>query len=128
MDALLFENAKKFDAKPSAKIQAKNSCLTIVYAKTGKRMELSKSIHEMLGNAEKVDFSFDLKQKIIFAFADENGSSVKMNKNKAVIYNAPLVKEIIDKFKLDFTEQTSISFEKYEAVDGNENVVGIYLA
>ena len=128
MDASLFENAKKFDAKPSAKFPTKNSCLTIVYAKTGKRMELSKSIHEMLGNAEKVDFSFDLKQKIIFAFADENGSSVKMNKNKAVIYNAPLVKEIIDKFKLDFTEQTSMSFEKYEAVEGNENVVGIYLA
>ncbi len=128
MDASLFENAKKFDAKPSAKIQTKNSCITIVYAKTGKRIELSKSIHEILGNAEKVDFSFDSKQKIIFAFADENGSSVKMNKNKAVIYNAPLIKEIIDKFKLDFTEQTSISFEKYEAVDGNENVVGIYLA
>lgn len=128
MDALLFENAKKFDAKPSTKFPTKNSCLTIVYAKTGKRIELSKTIHEMLRNAEKVDFSFDIKHKIIFAFADDNGSSVKMNKNKAVIYNAPLVKEIIDKFKLDFTEQTSISFDKYEAVDGNENVVGIYLA
>ena len=128
MDASLFENAKKFDAKPSAKFPTKNSCLTIVYAKTGKRMELSKSIHEMLGNAEKVDFSFDLKQKIIFAFADDNGSSVKMNKNKAVIYNAPLVKEIIEKFNLDFKVQTSMSFEKYEAVEGNENVVGIYLA
>lgn len=127
MDASTFKNAKRFEAKPT-KTTTKNSCLTIVYAKTGKRIELSKTIHEMLGNTEKVDFSFDLKKKILFAFADDNGSSVKINKNKAVIYNAPLVKEIIDKFKLDFEVHTSISFEKYEAVDDNENVVGIYLA
>lgn len=128
MDASLFENARRFDAKPAAKAKAKNSCLTIVYAKTGKRIELSKAIHEMLGNVEKIDFSFDLKQKILFAFADENGSSVKISKNKAVIYNAPLVKEITEKFNLDFNGQTSISFNRHEAVEGNDNVVGIYLA
>ena len=116
MDAKTFKNSIKIEV-PTTKPKANNSCLSIIYAKTGKRIEFTKRIHEMIGNAEKISISFDLKKNLLFVFADENGTTVKMNKNKAVIYNASLVKEIIEKLNLDFKEHSSMSFEKFEAVE-----------
>ena len=56
-------------------------------------------------------------------YADDEGIPVKTTKNKAVIYNAALVTEIIEKFSLDFEERTSISFENYGTLDDNDSVV-----
>lgn len=126
MDASILDNAKKFKRIPKQS-NAQRSCITIVYAPTGKRIELSKKVHEMLGNAEKVEFLFDSDKKVLIVYPDENGSSVKINKNKAVVYDSELIKEIITEFNLDFENRSSMGFEKFEAVEGKENTVCIFL-
>lgn len=127
MDASIMKKFKDFDAPPTRAI-AQKSHLTLVFAKTGKRIELSNEVFDLLGNAEHIKFSFNEKERLLAVLADKNGSAAKSNKSKAIIYNSALVREIIEKFSIDFSNRTSVSFDNYETLDGIENTVVFKLA
>lgn len=117
-----FEKSQKFNAKNNGKTTTKSN-LTIVCSSKCKRIEISKELHDYFDNYEKIGFSFDDKASVLYVYADDEGIPVKTAKNKAVIYNAALVTEIIEKFSLDFEERTSISFERYNVLEDDERVV-----
>lgn len=117
-----FEKSQKFNAKSNSRTTAKSN-LTIVCSSKCKRIEISKELHDYFDNYEKIGFSFDDESSVLYVYADDEGIPVKTAKNKAVIYNAALVSEIIEKFSLDFQERTSISFERYEVLEDDERVV-----
>lgn len=117
-----FEKSQKFNAKCNSRTTTKSN-LTIVCSSKCKRIEISKELHNYFDNYEKIGFSFDDKSSVLYVYADDEGIPVKTTKNKAVIYNAALVTEIIEKFSLDFEERTSISFENYGTLDDNDSVL-----
>lgn len=117
-----FEKSQKFNAKSNSRTTTKSN-LTIVCSSKCKRIEISKELHDYFDNYEKIGFSFDDESSVLYVYADDEGIPVKTAKNKAVIYNAALVSEIIEKFSLDFQERTSISFERYEVLEDDERVV-----
>lgn len=117
-----FEKSQRFNAKCNSRTTAKSN-LTIVCSDKCKRIELSKELHDYFGNYEKFGFSFDKESSVLYVYADDEGIPVKTTKNKAVIYNAALVAEIIERFSLDFEDRTSISFERYEVLEDDERVV-----
>lgn len=117
-----FEKSQKFNAKCNSRTTIKSN-LTIVCSSKCKRIEISKELHNYFDNYEKIGFSFDDKSSVLYVYADDEGIPVKTAKNKAVIYNAALVAEIIDRFSLDFQERTSISFERYDVLEDDERVV-----
>lgn len=117
-----FEKSNKFTAKGNSRTTAKSN-LTIVCSDKCKRIELSKELHNYFDNYDKFNFSSDDNSEVLYVYADDEGIPVKVTKNKAVIYNAALVTEIIERFSLDFEERTSISFERYEVLEDDERVV-----
>lgn len=117
-----FEKSQKFNAKSNSRTTTKSN-LTIVCSSKCKRIEISKELHNYFDNYDKIGFSFDDKSSVLYVFADDEGIPVKTAKNKAVIYNAALVAEIIERFSLDFEERTSISFERYDVLEDDERVV-----
>ena len=117
-----FEKSQKFNAKSNSRTTTKSN-LTIVCSSKCKRIEISKELHDYFDNYDKIGFSFFVKSSVLYVFADDEGIPVKTTKNKAVIYNAALVSEIIEKFSLDFQERTSISFERYEVLEDDERII-----
>jgi hypothetical protein len=47
-----------------------------------------------------------------------------MNKSR-VIYNAPLIKEILDFFKIPYDERFCKTFSEIEEIEGMENAVAL---
>ena len=56
---------------------------------------------------------------------NENHFTVEDYKGKGVIYSADLVKEISEKFKLDFSNRTTITFEEVEYIEFEDTTVAI---
>ncbi|MBQ3563666.1 MAG: hypothetical protein IJA21_03575, partial [Clostridia bacterium] len=76
--------------------------VTLVYHDKGKRIELSNRVLEMLGNPTHIKFFFaDDNLVLISATEDEKGSNIiKSMLTRKVIYNANLVKEILEHFEI----------------------------
>ena len=56
---------------------------------------------------------------------NENYLKVNYSKTKGVIYSAGVVKEIVDKYDLDFSTRTSITFSEVKYVRYENHVVAI---
>ncbi len=107
---LTIDSFTDFEAIATSKNTTKGD-LTIVYADTGKRIELSKNVLDTLNNPQEIKFKYNADLKLLaITSAEENGFKVKASKNKGIIYNASLIKEIIDKYSLNFEDKTSMSF------------------
>ena len=94
--------------------------MTLVYHDKGKRIELSNRVVQMLKDPAHIKFCFTDKLLILISVnEDEEGANIIkwMNKRK-VIYNANLIKEILEHFKIDYKSKTSFTFNDIEAVDG----------
>ena len=78
-----------------------NSCgtreggVTFIYHKNGKRIMFSKRILEMLGNPQRVKFGF-VKEYLIIIPSDSEGFLLKKMNKQNVIYNADLIKEVLE--------------------------------
>ncbi|MCM3625509.1 hypothetical protein M4D70_25360 [Brevibacillus borstelensis] len=95
--------------------------------KNGNRMTKSKELMEKLGFPERVQISFTDRE---IAIAEElpnndNYFTVKKQKSKGVIYSASLVKEITERFGLDFSDKVSITFHKVRYVQSGQKTVAI---
>lgn len=101
--------------------------VTLVYHDKGKRIELSNRVLEMLGNPTHIKFFFaDDNLVLISATEDEKGSNIiKSMLTRKVIYNANLVKEILEHFEIDYKGKKCFTFNEIEAVEGIENAVAV---
>jgi len=113
-------------AKPSISARTSNGGgITIVNCKCGVRIEFSKTILNELDYPEKVSFSF-LDDMIIITNNVEDGSFfIRPMGTRKVLYNASLVHEITEKYSLDFTNCSCISFSDYRYIENVENTVAI---
>lgn len=88
-----------------------SGALSLVYAKTGNRLALSKEITLTLDNPEKVQIIYNDNEIIIGTNLIPGAIyyNVCYQNERGIIYSKGLVKELIDHFKIDFTNRTSRS-------------------
>lgn len=118
---------KPSESKVRRKGIAEAGVMSIVNAKTGKRIMISREIMEKLNKPERVVISF-AEDKIAIGEQlpnNDNYIGIKVLKSKGVIYSAGIVKEITDLYELDFSNKTSITFFDVEYVKYEDNVVAI---
>lgn len=101
--------------------------ITLVYHDKGKRIELSNRVVNMFNNPTHIKFCFKDNLLILLSVnEDEDGANlIKSMGTRKVIYNAKLVKEILEHFKIDYKSKTSFTFNDIEAVDGIENAIAV---
>ena len=97
--------------------------VSIVLCDNGKRLTLSASLFEALGQPEMVKCAIDIEDRILIIASDIKSVDTTYpvsNKGKGIIYNSELVRYIADVFSLDFINRTSMSFNnvKLKEVDG----------
>ena len=108
-----------------SKCKGRNSnkgSISIVNAKTGKRITINKSILDKIGVKDKLQFAFSDDEIAISKELpnNENYFKVRVSNNKGNIYSSELVLEITDLYTLDFNNKTSITFDdiKYNNING----------
>ena len=104
-----------------------NGAISLINTKSGKRLIMAKLLSSNLNNPSKVVIGLS-KNKLAIGEklpANENYFTVKDYKGKRVIYSADLVKEISEKFKLDFSNRTTITFEEVEYREYEDTTVAI---
>ena len=101
--------------------------ITLVYHDKGKRIELSNRIIQMFKDPTHIKFCFNDKLLILLSVKeDADGANViKCMGTRKVIYNANLIKEILEHFKIDYNSKTSFTFNDIEAVDGIDNAIAV---
>ena len=98
----------------------RNGGISLIYHKNGKRIEFSQSVLSMLGEPESVAFQLDSNYLVISA--DKNAHKLNVMGKRAVIYNAMLVKEIINFYDI---QESCSSYNEIETIEGLENAVAI---
>lgn len=89
--------------------------LTVVHTKrNGMRIAISPMVMTQLGSPETIQVAMGEDGIALAAYLPDNQTSFEVKKmgNKAVIYCAPLVREVTEIFDLDFSDRTSISFSE----------------
>ena len=87
--------------------------------KNGKRIELSKSLMEVLENPKKVQFVLSDNTLAISERITGNDISfnVKPSGKKGIVYSAKLICEITQNFELDYSEKRCRTFSDVEYVE-----------
>lgn len=118
---------KPSESKVRSKSIGEAGAMSIINAKTGKRIIVSREVMEKLNNPERVVMSFAVNKIAIGEQLPNNDNYIKIKalKSKGVIYSAGIVKEITDIYELDFSNKTSITFLDVEYVKYEDNVVAI---
>ena len=126
-ESIDLDSFKPSESKVRSKSIGKAGAMSIVNAKTGKRIIVSREVMEKLNNPERVVMSFAVNKIAIGEQLPNNDNyiNIKVLKSKGVIYSAGIVKEITDLYKLDFSNKTSITFFDVEYVKYEDNVVAI---
>ena len=96
--------------------------ISVVNAKTGKRVSVSKTIVDYVGVKDKIQFAFSDNEIAIGKDLPNNDNhfTIKMSKGKGNVYSTGLVLEITELYDLDFKDKTSITFDdiQYQNVQG----------
>lgn len=114
-------------SKGLERVVAREGVMSIVNAKTGKRVVLSKDLLDKIQVNEKVQFSFNDGVLAIGNNLPNNDNffSVKPGKSKGNIYSAGLVEEITEQYSLDFSNRTSMTFDDVEYIEDTDLRVAI---
>ena len=109
-------DAVPFSAKNTARSLSTKGVFTLVKAKTGNRAVINKEASEYLQNPSTLQFSYNEDSLIIGTKLPNNNNNfnVKAYNNRLIIYSVPLVREIAERFKLDFSNRTSMTFDEAE--------------
>lgn len=97
--------------------------ISLVLCDNGKRLTLSKSLFEALGEPESIKLAADAENGFLIIANEIDGAESQYsvsNKGKGIVYNSSLVSYIAELFELDFSERTSMSFDyvKVKKIDG----------
>ena len=97
--------------------------ITLVYHNCGKRIEFSNNVLNMFGNPEYVEVNYS--DEYLLLTSAEKGFALKAMGKRQVIYCAPLVKEILEHYKLDYKNQTCFTFTDIDIVEGEEKTIAV---
>ncbi len=105
----------------------KAGAMSIVKSNCGKRIMISKEVMDKLNNPSKIVISFSDERIAIGQYLPNNNNQLdlKMVGKKGIIYSASLVTEIAEKYKLDFSTRTSMTFTEVNYVESNGYTVAI---
>ena len=115
---------KATKSKAVEKVSGEEGVCTIVNCKKNgnKRMSLASKVLDAIGNPDAVQVGIMPKGIAIAERLpiDANKFPIKKLGAKKVIYAGALVEEITEEFKLDYSNRTSITFQRvdYDNVDG----------
>lgn len=107
--------------------RAINGALSLINTKSGKRLIIANELANNLNKPKKVVIGLS-KNKLAIGEklpANDNYFTVKDYKGKGIIYSAALVKEISEKFKLDFSNRTTITFTEVDYIEYEHTTVAI---
>lgn len=122
----ILQGASPCSTKPQAPLAKKGGGgISIINSRCGKRIELNKQIVAALNEPQMVQVFFD-EQHLILVPAEQDGFPLKIKGSKRVIYSAGLVQETANKFSLDFSNRSCISFGDFMKIDG-ESAVAIVI-
>lgn len=100
----------------------KAGVLSVVYSKNGMRVVLSRELMERLNYPKTVQIGFSDHQIAIAEHLGDHYTSYPMSKSgaKSIIYRSELVKQIAERYRLDFRNRTSITLTevKYKVNGG----------
>lgn len=105
----------------------KAGAMSIVKSNCGKRITISKKVMDKLNNPSRIVISFSDERIAIGEYLPNNNNQLdlKMVGKKGIIYSASLVTEIAEKYKLDFSTRTSMTFTEVNYVESNGYTVAI---
>ncbi|MBU3144611.1 hypothetical protein [Clostridium sp. CF012] len=123
-------NLEKFQPSSSKKISRSNlvaGVMSVVNSKYAKRVTLSRGLMDKLNNPTKVAISFSDESIAIGVTLPNNNNQldVKIMGKNGVIYSAGIVSEITDKYKLNFSNRTSITFSEVEYIKSDGCTIAI---
>lgn len=121
------EEFQASEAKQSSWRTTDSGILSIVKSETVNRLMFAKEMMDKLSNPKRVVISFADEKIAIGEQLPNNEINLKVNyiKTKGVIYSAGVVKEIVDKYDLDFSTRTSITFSEVKYIRYENHVVAI---
>ena len=101
--------------------------ITLVYHDKGKRVELSNRVVQMFKDPTYIKFFFKDNLLILLSVnEDEDGANlIKSMGTRKVIYNAKLIKEILEHFKIDYKSKTSFTFNDIETINGIDDAIAV---
>ena len=117
-EANTITDLNQFKASESKTVNRNNNgegIMSVVNAKTGKRITLSRQLMDKLNNPA---IAKQLPN-------NENYLSIKHYKSKGILYSAGIVNEITCKYNLDFSNKTSITFSDVEYITYEKDIVAI---
>jgi len=118
-------NAVPFSAKNAIKSVANSGGFSIVKARTGSRITLSKQGYEHLGKPSTMQFASNDTSLIIGEKLpnNENDFNVRDSNGKAIVYSTPLVTEVAEAFELNFDNRTSMTFGDIQYTNNEDSPV-----
>lgn len=96
--------------------------VSIVLCNNGRRLTLSASLYEELGQPETVKCAVNTEDGYLIIASDIGSVTAYYNvsnKGKGIIYNSALVHSVAEAFSLDFSDKTSMSFNKVKLKEIN---------
>lgn len=129
-DALQEYNLENFIASTSktiSKTSTEAGVMSVINSKNSRRITLDKDLMSELSNPEMISISFSDDSIAIAEKLPNNDNLLKVRKSggKGVIYSAGLVSEITNKYMLDFSNRTSITFSDVEYIQLNGFTIAI---
>lgn len=105
-----------------------NSVLTVVKHKSSTRLTFSPEVIQKIGATENVQVALNPEGIAIgLGFTgDENYFPLKKFGKKFNIYSSQLVNEIIDDFSLDFSDVSSISFQRVRYLNNGSHKIAFF--
>ena len=114
-------------SKTIAKTSTEAGVISVINSKSCKRIVLSSEVIYKLNNPNTISISFSDDSLAIAERLLNNDNLLKLRSSgkKGVIYSSGLVSEITDKYGLDFSNRTSITFLEVNYVKCNGYTVAI---
>lgn len=129
-DTMTKYNLEKFTpsiSKAISKTSTEAGVASVINSKNSKRITLDKDVMSKLSNPEMISISFSDDSMAIAEKLPNNDNLLKVRRSggKGVIYSSGLVLEITNKYRLDFSNRTSITFSDVEYIQHNGFTIAI---
>jgi hypothetical protein len=114
-------------SKTTSRSNSRAGVMSVVNSNCGKRVMLSKELMDRLNNPSKISMSFSEEYIAVGATLPNNNNqlTIKLREKKGVIYSVGIVSEITDKYGLDFSNRTSITFSEVDYIEVDGSIIAI---
>lgn len=101
--------------------------MSVINSKCGKRITISSEVMNRINEPTKVSISFSNESIAVGENLPNNNNQLLLKSigKKGVIYSAGIVSEITERYGLDFSDRTSITFSEVEYVKNDGYTIAI---